>query len=67
MQITRKGNQIVIDVAPGTDLIGIQRLLDYIRFSEIASKSEATQEQIDELASASKSDWWKKNKDRFIK
>lgn len=47
--------------------MGIQRLFDYIRFREIASKSEATQEQIDELASASKSNWWKENEDKIIK
>lgn len=67
MQVSRQGNRIIIDVAPDTDLVGIQRLLDYIRFREIASKSKATQENSDELAKESKGNWWKENKDKFIK
>lgn len=67
MQIERKDNEILIRVAANTDLTGLQRILDYIRFREIASKSKVSQDQIDELAKESKSSWWEKNKDRFIK
>ncbi len=49
-------------MAPGTDLVGLQRILDYVKFREIASKSKATQAQIDELARESKSSWWEKTK-----
>ncbi len=67
MQIERTENEILIRVAANTDLTGLQRILDYIKFREIASKSKVTLEQIDELAKESKSSWWKKNKNRFIK
>ena len=67
MQIERTNNEILIRVPSNIDLIGLQRILDYIKFREIASKSKATQEQIDELAKESKSTWWEKNKNRFIK
>lgn len=67
MQIERTNNEILIRVASNTDLVGLQRILDYIKFREIASKSKATQEQIDELARESKSSWWEKNRSRFIK
>lgn len=67
MQIERTNNEILIRVAPSTDLTGLQRILDYIKFREIASKSKASQEEIDELAKESKSSWWEKNKSRFIK
>lgn len=67
MRIERTNNEIVIRVASNTDLTGLQRILDYVKFREIASKSKATQEQIDELARESKSTWWAKNKSRFIK
>ena len=67
MQIERTNNEILIRVASSTDLTGLQRILDYIKFREIASKSKATQEEIDELAKESKSTWWDKNKNRFIK
>jgi len=67
MQIERTKDEILIRVPSNTDLTGLQRILDYVKFREIASKSKATQEQIDELAKASKSSWWEKNKSRFRK
>ncbi len=67
MQIERTNSEILIRVSKGTDLVGLQRILDYLKFREIASKSEASQEQINELATESKSSWWNKNKSRFIK
>jgi hypothetical protein len=67
MQIERKNNEILIRVASGTDLTGLQRILDYIKFREIASKSKASEQQIEKLANDSKRDWWKKNKSRFVK
>jgi hypothetical protein len=67
MQIERTKNEILIRVASSTDLTGLQRILDYIKFREIASKSNATQEQIDDLAKDSKSTWWEENKDRLVK
>ncbi len=66
MQIERTNNEILIRLSAGTDLIGLQRILDYLKFREIASKSKASQEQIDEIATESKKSWWNKNKDRFI-
>ncbi|QAA80996.1 hypothetical protein EI546_04295 [Aequorivita sp. H23M31] len=67
MQIERTNKEILIRLPSGTDLVGLQRILDYLKFREIASKSEATQEQIDKLSSESKSSWWNKNKSRFVK
>lgn len=67
MQIERTNSEILIRLSAGTDLIGLQRILDYIKYREIASKSKASQEKIDELANESKSSWWDKNKSKFIK
>jgi len=67
MKIERTENEILICVSANTDLIGLQRILDYIKFRETASKSKVTQKQIDELARESKSSWWEKNKSRFTK
>jgi len=55
MKIERTENGILIRVSANTDLIGLQRILDYIKFRETASKSKVTQKQIDELARESKS------------
>ena len=67
MQIERTNDEILIRVPAGTDLVGLQRILDYIRFREIESKSKATDAQIEKLATYSKSTWWGKNKSRFVK
>jgi len=67
MQVERINNEILIRLSGSTDTIGLQRLLDFLKFKEITSKSKATENQIDELANESKSDWWSKNKNRFIK
>lgn len=67
MQIKRTNNEILIRIASGTDIVGLQRIMDYLKFREIASKSEATPKQIDKLSTESKSIWWEKNKDRFAK
>lgn len=67
MQVERINDEILIRLSGSTDTIGLQRLLDFLKFKEITSKSKASESQIDELADKSKNDWWAKNKERFIK
>ncbi|NCQ11214.1 MAG: hypothetical protein COW67_00565 [Flavobacteriales bacterium CG18_big_fil_WC_8_21_14_2_50_32_9] len=67
MRIERTNNEILIRLSAQTNLVGLQRIIDYIKFIEIASKSNATENQINELATDSKSTWWDKNKSKFIK
>jgi len=50
MKVERSSKEIVIRLSPKTDISGLQKILDYLKFKEIASKSKATQDQIDELA-----------------
>lgn len=67
MQIERTDKEIVIRVPAGTDLPGLQQILDYIKFRNVASKSKATQTQLDALSKESKSTWWEENKAKFVK
>ncbi|MFN3999914.1 hypothetical protein [Algoriphagus sp.] len=67
MQIERTDKEIVIRVPAGTDLPGLQQILDYVKFRNVASKSKASQTQLDELAKESKSTWWDENKAKFVK
>jgi len=60
-------NQIVISFSAGTDIFGIQRLIDYAKYLEVTSKSEAKQTDIDKLADVVNANWWNKNKHRFLK
>lgn len=67
MKIERKDNEILVRIPSNVDITGLQKILDYIKFREITSKSQASQEDIDALARESKKSWWEKNKDKYIK
>jgi hypothetical protein len=60
-------NQIVITVSSSVDSFGLQRLIDYVKYLEVTSKSKAKQSDVDKLADAVNTSWWKKNRKRFIK
>jgi len=57
----------LIRIPNSVDIEGAQRIIDYIRYQEITSKSRATQEAVDKLADEVNRDWWNKNKDTFLK
>jgi hypothetical protein len=67
MIIERTDNQIIIKVSPKVDTFGFQRIMDYIDYLEITSKSKATQKDADRLADELNENWWKKNRKNFIK
>jgi uncharacterized protein Yka (UPF0111/DUF47 family) len=43
----------------------LNNFIDFVKFREINSQSQATQEQADELANEINQSWWKKNKHMF--
>ena len=63
--IERTDEEVVIRFPIDTNVKSMQNVLDYLSFVGIASKSKATQEQIDELADEVQQNWWDKNKHRF--
>jgi predicted trehalose synthase len=67
MIVERTSNQIVIKVSPNVDSLGFQRIMDYLDYLEITSKSKATQEDADQLADELNENWWVKNRSKFIK
>jgi hypothetical protein len=67
MIVERTSNQIVIKVSPHIDTFGFQRIMDYLDYLEITSKSKATQDDADRLADELNENWWAKNRNRFIK
>lgn len=66
MIIERTDKEILIRIPNSIDIEGVQRIIDYIRYQEITSKSNATQEVVDELAYEVNRAWWEKNKDSFL-
>jgi hypothetical protein len=67
MIIERTVNQIVIKVSPNVDALGFQRILDYLDYLEITSKSKANQNDADKLANEFNENWWSMNREKFIK
>jgi hypothetical protein len=68
MRIERTiGNQIQITLPDNLDSRVLQRILDYLLYLEIVSKSNASQKDADALANELNDEWWSKNKGRFIK
>ena len=68
MTIKRENNELIISIPE--NILGIseiQEFLNYLKFKTITSKSKATQKDIDEIAEEIDSEWWEKNKKRFIK
>ncbi len=67
MIIERTNKEILIRIPNSVDLQGAQRIIDYIRYQEVTSKSKVKQKDIDKLAEDINKGWWEKNKDTFLK
>ena len=67
MIIERTEKEILIRIPNTINIVGAQRIIDFIKYQELTSKSEATQEDVDVLAKQVNKLWWKKNKHRFLK
>ena len=57
MQIERTNKEILIRLSSDTGLIGLQHILDFLKFREVASKSKTSQKDIDKLSTESKASW----------
>lgn len=67
MTIKRENDQIVITLPSSVDIIGLQRLIDYLSYKEATSESQATQDKVDELARELNTNWWENNKMQYLK
>ena len=67
MTIERTNNEIIIKIPNVIDVEELQRLLNYLLYKEAVAESEATQEQVDELAREVNRNWWEENKNRFLR
>jgi hypothetical protein len=60
-------NRIIISFSRETDAFDIQHLIDYAKYLEATSQSKVRQSDIDELADEVNTNWWNRNKHRFLK
>jgi hypothetical protein len=67
MIIEKTDDELIIRLPATVNAMEIQDLLSYLRYQEITSKFTVKQSEVDKLASQLNKDWWKSNKDKFIK
>jgi len=67
MDIQRTDSEILFRLPANIDTLGLQRMIDYLKYKEATAESRADQTEIDKLAKESKANWWKENKHRFVK
>ncbi|MCD4789074.1 MAG: hypothetical protein K8R37_03660 [Bacteroidales bacterium] len=67
MIVERTSNEILLKVSPNIDKFGIQRVVEYLEYLEMTSHFKAKQEDADKLADELNENWWKENRDRFLK
>ena len=67
MIIERTDKEILIRIPNSINLEGAQRIIDYINYQEVTSKSNATQKDADNLADEINQLWWDKNKESYLK
>ena len=66
MIIERTDKEILIRIPNTIDVESAQRIIDYIRYLEITSNSQATQGDVDKLAKEINKTWWNKNKSKLL-
>jgi len=57
MLIERTKNEVIIRLPSYVDTEGLQRLVDYLSYKEVLSKSKAKQSDVDKLAKEVKKGW----------
>jgi len=67
MLIERTQCEVIIRLPVSVNTKNLQRLIDYLSYLEIASKSKAKQVDVDKLAKDVKKGWWKENRSQFVK
>ncbi len=62
MIVERQDNDILVRFSAGIKTSKIQTILDYLRYEELTSKSEATENDLDELLKQIKKGRWDRTK-----
>jgi len=67
MIVERENNEILMRFSASKDASRIQSILDYLRYEELTSRSNAKEEDVNELVKESKSGRWEDTKKRRIR
>lgn len=64
MIIERTKNEILVRLPANVDLTELQKMLDFLQYKELTSKSKAKQAEVDELSKSVNKSIWEKIKAR---
>jgi hypothetical protein len=64
MVVERAKGEIIIRLSDTIDISELQNMIDYIRYKELVSKSQATQEEIDEISELINAEIWDNYKEQ---
>lgn len=67
MVLERTANEVIIRLPANINWEDLELMIRFIKYKQNVSKSEATQEEIDQLARDVNKQWWEENKHRFLK
>ncbi len=67
MTIQRTDTEVIITLPATVNVDGLQRVLNLLSYQEISTKSQVSQDQVDEMASEINKNWWLRNANRFGK
>jgi len=67
MIIERNRKEVVIRLSPKIDTDELQDLADYFRYKEITAGYKTDQSIVNQVASEINRNWYKKNRETFIK
>ena len=66
MVIERTGTEVIVRLSNNIPWEDLQLMLNFLRYREKVATSQATQEDIDTIASEINKNWWSENKHRFL-
>lgn len=67
MVIERTKDEILLRIPANFDTESLQKIINFLKYKEAIKKSQATENEIDEIAKESKKNWWAENKAKYIK
>lgn len=66
MVLERTADEVIIRLPANIDWEDLELMIRFIKYKENVSESQATQDEIDQLAREVNSQWWEENKHRFL-
>ena len=67
MEIERTKKEIIIRIPTYVDTEGLQDIINFLIYKEATAKSQAKQEDVDQLTKDVKKGWWRKNRACLLK